>query len=381
MYPKVRFRGFDEPWKKVKLGEIATTYSGGTPKAGNKKYYNGLIPFIRSGEIHSNKTELFISEAGLKNSSAKMVTKGDLLYALYGATSGEVDISKINGAINQAVLAIIPKQYNPYIISLLLSKKKDAILSKYLQGGQGNLSAEIVKSIKLILPSKNEESSLYPLFKVLDNLLSLQQRKLELISALEKGLGQIIKQQNNKYGITFSLNNFLEIPPQIQARIKNKNQLLTVKLNLQGLARGVQRDTLSLGSTKYFIRHTGELIFGKQNIFNGSIALITKEFDGLATSNDVPSLKISNINPQFLFYLLKNPDFWKHTELIATGTGSKRVHIHDLLKLHIKIIPDAKYQAKIVSLSRNFEKIVLNQQIIVKECEKTKQFLLQNLFI
>ncbi|MDK7162353.1 restriction endonuclease subunit S [Lactobacillus jensenii] len=180
MYPKVRFRGFDEPWKKVKLGEIATTYSGGTPKAGNKKYYNGLIPFIRSGEIHSNKTELFISEAGLKNSSAKMVTKGDLLYALYGATSGEVDISKINGAINQAVLAIIPKQYNPYIISLLLSKKKDAILSKYLQGGQGNLSAEIVKSIKLILPSKNEESSLYPLFKVLDNLLSLQQRKLEL---------------------------------------------------------------------------------------------------------------------------------------------------------------------------------------------------------
>ncbi|MEL0566067.1 restriction endonuclease subunit S, partial [Lactobacillus jensenii] len=177
---KVRFRGFDEPWKKVKLGEIATTYSGGTPKAGNKKYYNGLIPFIRSGEIHSNKTELFISEAGLKNSSAKMVTKGDLLYALYGATSGEVDISKINGAINQAVLAIIPKQYNPYIISLLLSKKKDAILSKYLQGGQGNLSAEIVKSIKLILPSKNEESSLYPLFKVLDNLLSLQQRKLEL---------------------------------------------------------------------------------------------------------------------------------------------------------------------------------------------------------
>ncbi|MGU9941709.1 restriction endonuclease subunit S [Lactobacillus jensenii] len=381
LYPKVRFRGFDEPWKKVKLGEIATTYSGGTPKAGNKKYYNGLIPFIRSGEIHSNKTELFISEAGLKNSSAKMVTKGDLLYALYGATSGEVDISKINGAINQAVLAIIPKQYNPYIISLLLSKKKDAILSKYLQGGQGNLSAEIVKSIKLILPSKNEESSLYPLFKVLDNLLSLQQRKLELISALEKGLGQIIKQQNNKYGITFSLNNFLEIPPQIQARIKNKNQLLTVKLNLQGLARGVQRDTLSLGSTKYFIRHTGELIFGKQNIFNGSIALITKEFDGLATSNDVPSLKISNINPQFLFYLLKNPDFWKHTELIATGTGSKRVHIHDLLKLHIKIIPDAKYQAKIVSLSRNFEKIVLNQQIIVKECEKTKQFLLQNLFI
>ncbi|MCZ3724745.1 restriction endonuclease subunit S [Lactobacillus jensenii] len=241
---------------------------------------------------------------------------------------------------------------------------------------------KVFNKLPIYIPQKIEEQKLiFEINHKINSLLYLQQRKLELISALEKGLGQIIKQQNNKYGITFSLNNFLEIPPQIQARIKNKNQLLTVKLNLQGIARGVQRDTLSLGSTKYFIRHTGELIFGKQNIFNGSIALITKEFDGLATSNDVPSLKISNINPQFLFYLLKNPDFWKHTELIATGTGSKRVHIHDLLKLHIKIIPDAKYQAKIVSLSRNFEKIVLNQQIIVKECEKTKQFLLQNLFI
>jgi len=60
-----------------------------------------------------------------------------------------------------------------------------------LQGGQGNLSAEIVKSIKLILPSKNEESSLYPLFKVLDNLLSLQQRKLELEKQLKFFLFQI----------------------------------------------------------------------------------------------------------------------------------------------------------------------------------------------
>ena len=49
-------------------------------------------------------TELFLSEDGLKNSSAKLVSKGDLLLALYGATSGEIGISKIDGAINQAIL-------------------------------------------------------------------------------------------------------------------------------------------------------------------------------------------------------------------------------------------------------------------------------------
>ena len=109
-----------------------------------------------------------------------------------------------------------------------------------------NISKKAVLNETICFPKISEQKQIGKLIKLMNSLLSLQQRKLELISALEKGLGQIIKQQNNKYGITFSLNNFLEIPPQIQARIKNKNQLLTVKLNLQGIARGVQRDTLSL---------------------------------------------------------------------------------------------------------------------------------------
>uniref|UniRef100_UPI0036F48ACE restriction endonuclease subunit S n=1 Tax=Lactobacillus jensenii TaxID=109790 RepID=UPI0036F48ACE len=321
-----------------------------------------------------------------------LVKKGDIFFTISSETPQEVGLSSVlDTNLNECYLnsfsfgyrlkeiSMFDNLFNSYNFRSPNFRRKMYILAQGIS--RYNISKKAVLNETICFPKISEQKQIGKLIKLMNSLLSLQQRKLELISALEKGLGQIIKQQNNKYGITFSLNNFLEIPPQIQARIKNKNQLLTVKLNLQGIARGVQRDTLSLGSTKYFIRHTGELIFGKQNIFNGSIALITKEFDGLATSNDVPSLKISNINPQFLFYLLKNPDFWKHTELIATGTGSKRVHIHDLLKLHIKIIPDAKYQAKIVSLSRNFEKIVLNQQIIVKECEKTKQFLLQNLFI
>ena len=53
-----------------------------------------------------------IAASSDRNSSAKMVDKGDLLYALYGATSGEVSISKIKGAINQAVLCIRSKHSN-----------------------------------------------------------------------------------------------------------------------------------------------------------------------------------------------------------------------------------------------------------------------------
>ncbi|WP_310652592.1 restriction endonuclease subunit S [Lactobacillus jensenii] len=376
LYPKVRFRGFDEPWKNKKF----LTFSSKITK--NSTSDDIDFPRIEfenivsgEGKLAQNRSKLNHIKSGIK------FDKGDILFGKLRPYLKNWWLAEFPG-VAVGDFWVIRAKDNRYFLYYLIQAPLFEKVSNYTTGTKMPRSDwNYVSNTFFKLPKIDEQEKIGRILDKVDSLLSLQQRKLELISALEKGLGQIIKQQNNKYGITFSLNNFLEIPPQIQARIKNKNQLLTVKLNLQGLARGVQRDTLSLGSTKYFIRHTGELIFGKQNIFNGSIALITKEFDGLATSNDVPSLKISNINPQFLFYLLKNPDFWKHTELIATGTGSKRVHIHDLLKLHIKIIPDAKYQAKIVSLSRNFEKIVLNQQIIVKECEKTKQFLLQNLFI
>jgi len=392
LYPKVRFRGFDESWRTEKLKNIGESFSGLSGKK-SSDFGHGEAKYITYLNILNNPIiDTKLTDKIEIDNKQHLVKKGDIFFTISSETPQEVGLSSVlDTNLNECYLnsfsfgyrlkeiSMFDNLFNSYNFRSPNFRRKMYILAQGIS--RYNISKKAVLNETICFPKISEQKQIGKLIKLMNSLLSLQQRKLELISALEKGLGQIIKQQNNKYGITFSLNNFLEIPPQIQARIKNKNQLLTVKLNLQGLARGVQRDTLSLGSTKYFIRHTGELIFGKQNIFNGSIALITKEFDGLATSNDVPSLKISNINPQFLFYLLKNPDFWKHTELIATGTGSKRVHIHDLLKLHIKIIPDAKYQAKIVSLSRNFEKIVLNQQIIVKECEKTKQFLLQNLFI
>ncbi|MHC5791908.1 restriction endonuclease subunit S domain-containing protein, partial [Streptococcus pyogenes] len=82
-----------------------------------------------------DRTELFINEVALSNSSAKMVEVGDILYALYGATSGEVSISKISGAINQAILALKPSvDFNSRFIVNFLEKEKDNILDKYLQG-------------------------------------------------------------------------------------------------------------------------------------------------------------------------------------------------------------------------------------------------------
>ena len=163
-------------WEQRKLGEVTTSYSGGTPNVSNCEYYGDEIPFIRSGEINNRHTDLFITEKGLLNSSAAMVKEGDILYALYGATSGEVSRSKLKGAINQAILAILPKtKYDSEYIAQWLKIKKRYIVDTYLQGGQGNLSGNIVKNFIVDFSSYNEQLNIGNLASSLDHLITLHQ--------------------------------------------------------------------------------------------------------------------------------------------------------------------------------------------------------------
>jgi len=135
LYPEIRFAGFTDPWEQRKLGELTESYSGGTPAAGESEFYGGSIPFIRSAEIAAESTELFLTEKGYESSSARMVKPGDVLYALYGATSGEVAVSRQKGAINQAILAILPRDdCDARYITAWLRKQKGYIVTTYLQG-------------------------------------------------------------------------------------------------------------------------------------------------------------------------------------------------------------------------------------------------------
>lgn len=177
-------------WLNKKLSERASFFSGGTPLTTKKEYYDGNIPFIKSGEINKDKTEQFISEEALKSSSAKMVKKGDLLYALYGATSGEVSISKINGAINQAVLCISSEIFNKVFLLNYLQFQKGAIVEKYIQGGQGNLSAEIVKKLNIPFPSLEEQEKIAAFLATIDDKISRTQAQITDTIEYKKGLLQ-----------------------------------------------------------------------------------------------------------------------------------------------------------------------------------------------
>jgi type I restriction enzyme S subunit len=190
---EIRFRGEDgkeyPEWVEKCIGEIGTFFSGGTPESNKKKYYEGNIPFIGSGDISSDVVDKYITEEALNNSSSKLVEKGDLLYALYGATSGEVALSKISGAINQAILCIRSSENKTFLLNFLLHTKKK-IINTYLQGGQGNLSAQIIKKIKINLPCLEEQEKIANFLSGIDKKIELVEQETEQVKEFKRGLLQ-----------------------------------------------------------------------------------------------------------------------------------------------------------------------------------------------
>lgn len=182
------FQGCGE-WKSKSMGKACKMFSGGTPDTSKKEFYGGTIPFIRSAEINKSSTELFLTEKGFKNSSAKMVKKGDILIALYGANSGEVALSKIDGAINQAILCLRHETNNAFVYHYF-THMKNRIISKYIQGGQGNLSGQIIKSVNLYFPKTEEQQKVADCLSEIDTMITEQSNRLEQLKTHKKGLMQ-----------------------------------------------------------------------------------------------------------------------------------------------------------------------------------------------
>ena len=113
-----------------------------------------------------------------------MVDIGDLLLALYGATSGQIAISKIRGAINQAILCI-KSSYDNIFLKSVWEKHVDKILQAYLQGGQGNLSADIVKNLSFYFPSLDEQNKISKLIVLIDERIETQNKIIEDLKKLK----------------------------------------------------------------------------------------------------------------------------------------------------------------------------------------------------
>ena len=190
---KTEWGDIPEDWEVKIIKNCCETFSGGTPSTAIQEYYGGNIKWITSSDLNKGyiwNVEKTITEKGLNNSSAKKVSKNTLLLALYGATAGVVGITKIDATINQAVLAIIPKYDNYLFLYYWFILHKNIIVENYTQGGQANLSGDIIRNIFLPMPPEPEQTAIAQILGDMDSEINALQARIEKLREIKQGMMQ-----------------------------------------------------------------------------------------------------------------------------------------------------------------------------------------------
>lgn len=176
---------------KVRLGEIFTITSGGTPNKKDVRYYeNGTIPWIKTGDLKekyvSNVVEQ-ITELGLQNSSAKLFPNNTVLVAMYGATIGACSILPYEAATNQACAAFLPDpKVIPDYLYYFLCSRKTQFIKDGVGGAQPNISAGYLQNVEFDLPSIEEQKKVVALLDKVYDVYIKRQKQLQKLDELVK---------------------------------------------------------------------------------------------------------------------------------------------------------------------------------------------------
>lgn len=168
-----------ETWLVSKLGDLCFTTSGGTPSRKRDDFYGGNIPWVKSGELSKGlitKTEEYITDEAVKNSSAKVFPTGTLLIALYGATIGKLGFLGVDAATNQAICGIFKNDFlDLNYLYYFLYHNKNKLIEQGAGGAQPNISQTILKDLDVTVPPLAEQ-------------LRIVAKIEELFSELDKGI-------------------------------------------------------------------------------------------------------------------------------------------------------------------------------------------------
>ena len=190
--PEIRFKGFTGAWEERKLGDIADITGGGTPSTSNNDYWDGIInwysPAEISNQIFLNSSQRKITELGYSSCSAKMLPRGTVLFTSR-AGIGKTAILSAEGCTNQGFQSIVPhaNELDSYFI---FSRTHE--LKKYGEVvGAGSTFVEVsgkqMAAMTLMMPPKfNEQKMIGDFFKRLDSILTLHQRKLEMLKNIKQ---------------------------------------------------------------------------------------------------------------------------------------------------------------------------------------------------
>lgn len=373
---------FVDGFMKARLGEIFEIGSGGTPSKKNPEYYNGNIPWIKTGDLKEKylyKSEDYITELGLNNSSAKMCEPDTVLIAMYGATIGATSILKMPACTNQACATFKKSdKITPEFLYYFFRSQKERFVKDGVGGAQPNISAGYLKKIEIeLLPLKKQNEITNTLDK-LQSIITHIRTQLEKLDLLVKArfvemFGTLPENPNN-----YSITTIAEVcslikdgthqTPEYTDDIEKGYKFLSSK--------DVMSQKIDWSNIKYIPKVLHEKLYSTLKPQKNDILMSKNGVNyGVAAVNDTEEVfdiyvslallrPLDIINPIFFRCVINNPDTKMQFDSSIKGIGVPNLHLGEIKKTKI-LLPPINKQEEYVTFVKQVDqsKSILQQEL------------------
>ena len=416
--PQLRFPEFTDAWKQRKLSDIALIVGGGTPSTNNPEYWDGEIdwyaPAEINGQIYADYSARKITKLGLEKSSAKILPAGKTVLFTSRAGIGKTAILRRPAATNQGFQSLVLNDeidtYFVYSMTEIIKQKAEKIASG---STFAEISGKMLGGLSFMFPKYTEQNKIGTFFSKLDNLITLQQRKLNSLQNLKKGLLQKMFPKNGENIPEIRFPEFSDAWKQRKFGdsfdFLQNNTLSRASLNdTSGCAKNVHYGDILVKFGESISAEKADLPFicereilkklSKSILKNGDVVIADTAEDMttgksceivdvdecmpvLAGLHTIPVRPKQKFGKYYLGYYLNSEAF--HSQLIPLIQGIK---VYSISKSSIKdtvvMFPDdVQEQEKIGSLFNRIDNTITLQQRKLESLQKLKKGLLQQMFI
>ncbi len=375
---------------KVKLYEICDIKSGGTPSREKREYWsNGEIPWVKIGDFNGkyiDTVEETITYEGLKNSSAKMIEKGSILFTIF-ATIGEVAILKFDVTTNQAIAGItvtdsrVEKEYLYYYLKSI----KTNINNKGRGVAQNNINLSILKNLEVPIVSLKYQKNIVSILNRIDYIIELRIRQLNKINELTKSLfiemfGDV--KSNSKKWIKKQFTDIALIDTNMLKNFDNYENYPHIGIDSIEKETGeiigyrtVQEDKVVSGKYLFTQQH---IIYSKIRPNLNKVAL--PNFNGVCSADAYPILvKNKKCHRVFLAYIMRSKLFLDYIIKLSNRTNLPKVNKKQV-EGFICPVPPLDLQNRFAEYVSSIDKSKLAVKKSLEELEILKKSLMQKYF-
>ena len=410
--PRIRFKGFTEDWEQRKLGDIATITGGGTPSTNISEYWNGDIDWYSPVEIgekrYASGSVRKITKLGLEKCSAKILPVGTVLFTSR-AGIGNTAILQVEGCTNQGFQSITPnsKELDTYFLYTMTPK-----LKRYGEvTGAGSTFVEVsgkqMEQMNLMIPSLDEQKHVSQLFKVLDDTITLHQRKLEKLKLAKKALLQKLFPKNGSQFPEIRFKGFTDAWEQ--RKLGDTNTFFTDgnygndyptanemsdSVNGVPFLRGSNLDNgaINLIDVNYITKQKHNLLTSGHTKFDdiiiavrgslGNCGYVAKQFIDININSQLAIIRTdkNELSGLFLIEYLLSSLGKKEINRNITGTALKQLPINSLKMINIKY-PSINEQEKLAILLSKLNSSITLHQRKLDRLQDVKKGLLQKMFV